>query len=1232
MGIFSWDSCNDKCKTCDPNNKNICYSCKDTNKYAYKEDCINSCPQKTFPYLKEDNFKICIDCYVNCASCDGEGEAQDMKCLTCSNNKIKYQQNCFEISDNKIKSFKNPEYTWKITSCLELYSKYIIENTYECIDKPAKGYYVSNPTTGLLSPCHPDCETCSKNYTSLNTNCDSCSNPALYLQNGNCVNSCSLGYYQEGKKCIIECHKNCLTCETGMLSDSNGTLLNMKCNSCNNYFNINSQTINKDLETIPNSAEKEPVKIFPKYIKNDDNCFPIIINDKTKIIFDISEIYQETPNGTCLFFNKAIYAGKTECISKPDNTYYVLNNSDNTGVINNCSVVCNTCLGENTTLTTNCIECAKDYYKTQDSKTNCISKDLIPINYYFNSSDYIYYKCHENCYNCTNGYISDNMNCITCKHNYYFIYGDNKSNCYDKTLINNGYYNNCLTCDNENNLYMLEDLNNCEFSNYTGYYLDNNTFILKRCYTTCKTCNGPYENNTLLNFENHNCILCAENYYKLSNGSFPNNCYDKVIIDLWSKEFFTTNEIVKIITTDMLKEGTTYKIIEEGIINIEKEETNKTLDDIITNITDIMKDKELGVNYEIKGDNFTIVIKPTNSPPLPNTTHVDFDDCEKILRKEYNISNTSIITFFQMEINNDDKNALYNQIKYTTYDEQLQELDLSLCKDVETQIHYALKDDSNLNLNTVSNFKKLGVDILNIKDEFFTNLCYSYSDSNKDMVLEDRIKYIFQNYSLCEEGCTYNNMDLEQNTILCDCKIQGQGNISTVTTTLSFDSGKETSFLDSNIGVIKCYNIVFSLSNKKDNIGFIAFSFLFLVYIIFFLIQIIKGIKPVINFLYNEMINYGYLNKDDPKFFENKQFKKVEKYEISSIFGMKNMKEDLNKEININNLDNEIITKKLVKRKKIKRKKKSKAKTMLINNMNTIIEDNDNNSKILKRKKIINYKQHKIKEEKINEDNNFGIIKINLNSDLKDYFPGNSNQSLHNYTFDEAIKYDRRNIFRVFYIYLLSKQIIFRTFLQRSPLELFPLRFTLFIFILSCDLALNALFYFNDNISKKYQYAQSLFLFTFSNNITIIIYSTLISSVLMTFLTKLTHSSNAIRNVFRKEEEKIRGSKKYKTSEETKRNIFYDIKNILKNFKIKIIFLFIIETVFILFFWYFVTAFCHVYSNTQTSWLLDSFLSILSRLFIELIFALLFAKLYRISVASNMETLYKIVFCLYDIC
>ncbi len=88
--------------------------------------------------------------------------------------------------------------------------------------------------------------------------------------------------------------------------------------------------------------------------------------------------------------------------------------------------------------------------------------------------------------------------------------------------------------------------------------------------------------------------------------------------------------------------------------------------------------------------------------------------------------------------------------------------------------------------------------------------------------------------------------------------------------------------------------------------------------------------------------------------------------------------------------------------------------------------------------------------------------------------------------------------------------------------------------------------------------------------------------------------------------------------------------NILDKLKIKIAFLFLIETILILFFWYFVTAFCHVYSSTQTSWLLDSFLSILSRLIIEFIFSFLYGKLYQISVASNFKTLYKIVMFFYD--
>ena len=126
------------------------------------------------------------------------------------------------------------------------------------------------------------------------------------------------------------------------------------------------------------------------------------------------------------------------------------------------------------------------------------------------------------------------------------------------------------------------------------------------------------------------------------------------------------------------------------------------------------------------------------------------------------------------------------------------------------------------------------------------------------------------------------------------------------------------------------------------------------------------------------------------------------------------------------------------------------------------------------------------------------------------------------------------------------------------------------------------------------------------------------------------NSSSAIRNVFEREEAKIKKNKKYKINDKIKKNIQSEIENILGKFKIKDGFLFLIESIFLLFFAYFVTAFCHVYSSTQLSWLFDSFLSILSRLIIELIFAFFYGKLYQISVGSNFETLYKIIICLYD--
>ena len=117
---------------------------------------------------------------------------------------------------------------------------------------------------------------------------------------------------------------------------------------------------------------------------------------------------------------------------------------------------------------------------------------------------------------------------------------------------------------------------------------------------------------------------------------------------------------------------------------------------------------------------------------------------------------------------------------------------------------------------------------------------------NQTMIL---FKYIYQNYSLCNQECTYNNINLENRTIVCNCSVKQ--NISTEITPLKLEEEKESSIMDSNIGVIKCYNLVFSFQNKLKNIGFMIFVVLIIVNAISLVLYFMKGIKSVLKFIFN---------------------------------------------------------------------------------------------------------------------------------------------------------------------------------------------------------------------------------------------------------------------------------------------------------------------------------------------------------------------------------------------
>ena len=383
---------------------------------------------------------------------------------------------------------------------------------------------------------------------------------------------------------------------------------------------------------------------------------------------------------------------------------------------------------------------------------------------------------------------------------------------------------------------------------------------------------------------------------------------------------------------------------------------------------------------------------------------------------------------------------------------------------------------------------------------------------------------------------------------------------------------------------------------------------------------IFTGIKSIRLFVYKEMEKNNYLLRtSNPK--KRKFNQKIIKTTI------------LNSSINNNSSA-------ALKNKNFDLKKVKSLKSRLNKNNSIIIFNYKSNNKYYNIKNNINYSSKanikikpKIKSKKKAEKSccpgYYRLIWINANnSSIKK--PPESKYILDNYDYEDAIKYEKRSFWRIYYICILSIDNIINTFIFQDPLENRFIRLSLFIFQTACYFALNSLFYLNTNISEKYHYeGDNLYLFILVNNLVISIFSTLFYYLLGQFLYFLTNSTNSIENIFKKEEKLLRKNKNYKVSKNQKKIIFKSVLEEFKKLKIKLIFYIIIEFLLILFFFYFVTAFCEVYRNTQASWVFDSAVSFILSILFELSISLFISSLYLTSVKYQIKFIYNIVLFIY---
>ena len=541
------------------------------------------------------------------------------------------------------------------------------------------------------------------------------------------------------------------------------------------------------------------------------------------------------------------------------------------------------------------------------------------------------------------------------------------------------------------------------------------------------------------------------------------------------------------------------------------------------------------------------------------------------------------------------------------------------------KVHYNIKDNLKINKSMIIYYSELGIDIFNLNDSFFNDICYHFSNSNSDVILKDRVSDIYQNYSLCDDNCEYDFIGIESNTVTCNCEIKKE--INTKVSSPVFSKIVKDIFKDSNIGVLKCHDLIFSLKININNIGFWIFLVFSICHIPLYIHYFINGITSILVYCEYKirnrndinMYNYSFTNIEN-NLLNNKKIRiKKDKAKLKeSLSSSKNIRTNIKYKSTISRKINDI--RKSTNIKSLNKQKNNTKKLLSPNKAKGKINfKKDNKSKDLySLKKDCKYSNSSISIIKIRRKEDFTNKKlVMMNKDINE-----SKYNLEIYSFENAILYDKRKFWRLYYICLLSQERLLNTFFLRSPLEIKSLRISLFIFNYSCDLALNSFFYSNQKISDKYHYnGNNLRLFVLINNITISIVSTIVSIIIIKFLSILTHSKGRINKIFNE----IKNNSNQKELENNKNNNIniyierlYKISNILK---IKIVCYIVFELTILLFFFYYVTGFCIVYQKTQIDWLLDSIMSILLSILFKLLYSFFIAMLYITSLKKKVKNI-----------
>ena len=1149
------DKCHDNCKTCDKgptNDNNNCLTCPDTGTiYFDLGNCTDKCDNGH--YEDTDSIQKC-KCTkdISCKICSEESIKLGF-CISCNNDEGYYQKSDENSTDGFIKCYKNPE-----------------------------NYFLDN---NIYRPCYLTCKNCLEDGNSTNHNCLKCkegySFKTDFENDNNCYKICTHNYYYDLNN-IYHCTEE---------------------NSCPENFN--------------------------KLITQKKRCIDICSKDS---------IYQYEYNNTCLI----------EC---PIETYIDKNND-----LYKCldNLYCE----------------MKDKYYNYDM-TECIDK--IEDGFYCNNTSLkTIDKCHDNCKTCDKGPTNDNNNCLTCPDTgtIYFDLGNCTDKCDNGHFIDNSInkckcssnitceicsvesmkYNLCESCNIEDGYYpkINDSINIGKFINCynkdtisQGYYLNINTKQYEVCFSKCKNCDelgDEYNNKCTECFPNYgfkydfkndrNCYeICEYNYYFNNSVYFctkDNNCpeeynllvkdkkrcIDKCIKDNNYKYQYRNNCFTNCPENTISSKNNLF-ICEpiEGSSMVQEllDEINPLLEKFPSENSTCENNY---VNVEENEKNTIYIYKNNNcSEETPNLPIVDFGECYEIIKKLSNIDEDEELIVSKVELKENHTSVYSFYHPYT-----LEKLDTTPCHNksiiVQENVTQKLIDEIEDSKETlILDLISQGINVFNISDEFYTDLCYHYNSKlKKDVPIKARLTAFFPNITLCEKGCENVGLDIENMKAKCECKFIDIVDIDSIKNVYTEKIEEIIEIISElNIAVLKCFKDIFNKEYFVKNTGGFIIIALFTGQVCCFIKYMVSGLYFIRKYVFNLTNSYtNYLNENNNSFINNHINSPPQKKR-------KNGKSFIEKEKNCLHSKSILLNNKKMLNSNVERSSSTKSPNdLLINKKDNNINTNTSKNVIFNVKK----KRGKNKSilyrnvnhnEKINTNNYHYKCKsiINMEAYLSNSFDEND--------FDDVIDKDKRRFIIYFCQKYRDNQIFINTFCIKDIFRPQSLKILVLIMTIELYFVINALFYNEDYLSDLFFSDKEEKFYSFiPRRVNEFIYTSTTSIIISYFVSYVFIDENKIKKIFRRNKERDNIKLKYEVA--------LLVKTIERRFNILIIFslgLTIISFIYI-------SCFNNVYPYIKKEWIKSSIFILILMQIINFVSRLIECILRYSSIKCNSEKIFRL--------